>query len=98
MCLLLFVAEVALYSYFAEYLIRVKAPTLKEVSHYMFVFELTGLLGTWLAGKTLITSIARPNVAFLLGCTVLVPLGLFTPVAFRFRRWRCGGFYMPPAC
>jgi predicted MFS family arabinose efflux permease len=82
---LLFAAEFSLYSYFAEYLMRVKAATLKDVSYYMFVFGLTGLLGTWLAGKTLSKSIARTNVAFLLGCTVLVPLGLLyagsTPVS-----------------
>jgi predicted MFS family arabinose efflux permease len=76
MCVLLFAAEFSLYSYFAEYLIRVKAATPKAVSYYMFVFGLTGLLGTWLAGKTLSKSLARTNVAFLLGCTVLVPLGL----------------------
>jgi predicted MFS family arabinose efflux permease len=76
MCVLLFAAEFSLYSYFAEYLIRVKAATPKQVSYYMFVFGLTGLLGTWLAGKTLSKSLARTNVAFLFGCTVLVPLGL----------------------
>ena len=76
MCVLLFAAEFSLYSYFAEYLIRVKAATPKAVSYYMFVFGLTGLLGTWLAGKTLGKSLVRTNVAFLVGCTVLVPLGL----------------------
>lgn len=77
MCVLLFAAEFALYGYFAEYMMRVKAATPKAVSYYMFVFGLTGLLGTWLAGKTLSKSIASTNLAFLLGCTVLVPLGLY---------------------
>lgn len=77
MCVLLFAAEFALYGYFAEYMMLVKAATAKDVSYYMFVFGLTGLLGTWLAGKTLSKSIARTNLAFLLGCTVLVPLGLY---------------------
>jgi predicted MFS family arabinose efflux permease len=59
MCVLLFAAEFSLYSYFAEYLIRVKAAMPKAISYYMFVFGLTGLLGTWLAGKTLSKSLAH---------------------------------------
>jgi predicted MFS family arabinose efflux permease len=84
MCVLLFAAEFSLYSYSAAYLMRVKSATPREVSYYMFLFGLTGLLGTWLAGRALSKSIARTNVAFLVGCTVLVPLGLLyadnTPV------------------
>ncbi|MGI4821630.1 MAG: MFS transporter [Janthinobacterium lividum] len=77
MCVLLFAAEFSLYSYSAAYLMRVKSATPREVSYYMFLFGLTGLFGTWLAGRALSKSIARTNVAFLFGCTVLVPLGLF---------------------
>jgi predicted MFS family arabinose efflux permease len=76
MCVLLFAAEFSLYSYFAAYLMQVKSATPKQVSYYMFLFGLTGLVGTWLAGRALSKSIARTNVAFLVGCTVLVPLGL----------------------
>lgn len=77
MCVMMFAAEFAIYSYFASYMIKVKNVTEKEVSFLMFVFGLTGLLGIWLAGKTLSKSIARTNITFILGCTIAIPLCLY---------------------
>ncbi len=77
MCIIMFAAEFAIYSYFAGYMIKVKGISGKEVSLLMFVFGLTGLLGTWIAGKTLSKSITRTNTAFIFGCTIIVPLCLY---------------------
>src|SRR5260221_1716280 len=77
MCILMFSGEFSIYSYFAEYMLRVKSMNPKNVSYLMFVFGICGLLGTWIAGKTLSNSIPMTTVAFLVGCNILVPLGLY---------------------
>jgi predicted MFS family arabinose efflux permease len=77
MCVMMFAGEFAIYSYFADYMIKVKEVTGKQVSLLMFVFGLTGLLGTWIAGKTLSKSISWTNVVFLLGCTTIIPACLY---------------------
>jgi predicted MFS family arabinose efflux permease len=77
MCIMMFAGEFAIYSYFAGYMINVKAVSGKEVSLLMFIFGLTGLLGTWIAGRTLSNSISWTNIAFVLGCTIFIPFCLY---------------------
>lgn len=77
MCILMFTGEFSMYSYFAEYMLRVKSMNPKDISYLMFVFGICGLLGTWIAGKALSKSIPITTVVFLAGCNILVPLGLY---------------------
>lgn len=77
MSLLMFSAEFSIYSYFADYLIQVKSMSPKSISYLMLLFGVTGLLGTWIAGKTLSKNITLTNIAFLAGCNIIVPLGLY---------------------
>jgi len=77
MSMLLFSAEFSIYSYFADYLVQVKSMSPKSISYLMLLFGVTGLLGTWIAGKTLSKNITLTNIAFLAGCNIIVPLGLY---------------------
>ncbi|MFY0254094.1 MFS transporter [Chitinophaga sp. 30R24] len=77
MTFFMFSAEFALYSYFADYMVQIKAMSPQGISYLMFLFGVTGLLGTWIAGKTLSKHVAWSNIAFLAGCNILVPLGLY---------------------
>lgn len=77
MSLFMFSAEFSIYSYFADYLVQVKSMSPKSISYLMLLFGITGLLGTWIAGKTLSKNITITNIAFLAGCNIIVPLGLY---------------------
>lgn len=77
MCIVMFSGEFAIYSYFAEYMQQVKSMSEKNISFLMFVFGVFGIFGTWIAGKTLSKSIPLTTIAFILGCNIIVPLGLY---------------------
>jgi predicted MFS family arabinose efflux permease len=77
MSMFMFSAEFSLYSYFADYLVQVKAMSPKSISYLMFLFGITGLLGTFIAGKTLSRNITLTNILFLAGCNIMVPLLLY---------------------
>jgi predicted MFS family arabinose efflux permease len=77
MCVLMFAGEFAIYSYFADYMLTIKGTSTNRISLLMFVFGLTGLAGTWLAGRFLGKSIAMTNIAFVVGCTLFIPLALY---------------------
>ncbi|WP_316778989.1 MFS transporter [Pedobacter antarcticus] len=77
MSLLMFSAEFSIYSYFADYLVQVKSMSPKGISYLMLLFGITGLLGTWIAGKALSKNITFTNIAFLAGCNIIVPLALY---------------------
>jgi predicted MFS family arabinose efflux permease len=77
MCFLMFSAEFSMYSYFADYMIHIKSVSTKGVSYLMFLFGITGLLGNWIAGKTLGKNISLTNISFLAGCNIIVPLCLY---------------------
>lgn len=63
------------YSYFADYLGKVKQMEPQTVSYMMLLFGVTGIVSSWLAGKLLGKSIAGTTVLFLLG-TVALPFAL----------------------
>lgn len=75
--LLMFAAEFSMYGYFADYLVEVKHMSLQSISYLLVLFGATGLLGNWIAGKTLSKSISFTSILFLVGCNLLVPLGLY---------------------
>jgi predicted MFS family arabinose efflux permease len=77
MCVLMFAGEFAVYSYFADYMSTIKGTNTNQISLLMFVFGLTGLVGTWMAGRFLGRSISMTNIAFVVGCTLLIPLALY---------------------
>lgn len=77
MCTLLFAAEFSMYGYFADYLLRIKSVASQSISYYLFLFGLTGLLGTWLAGHVFSKGILRTSLLFIGGCTLVVPLALY---------------------
>lgn len=64
------------YSYFAEYLGKVKEMDVQTVSYIMFLFGLTGVVANWISGKMLSKSIPLTSAAFLLG-TILIPILLY---------------------
>ncbi|NQX41157.1 Predicted arabinose efflux permease, MFS family [Pedobacter steynii] len=63
------------YSYFADYLGKVKGMDTKMISYMLFLFGITGVFSNWLAGKMLSISIPGTTAFFLAG-TVLVPFML----------------------
>jgi predicted MFS family arabinose efflux permease len=74
---LMFAAEFSMYGYFADYLIEAKHVSLKGISYLLLLFGATGLIGNWIAGKILSKSISFTSVLFLVGCNLVVPLGLY---------------------
>lgn len=77
MCILMFAGEFAIYSYFADYMMQIKGFNTKSISYLMLLFGITGLAGTWIAGKVLGRSIPLTNIFFLAGCNIIVPLFLY---------------------
>jgi predicted MFS family arabinose efflux permease len=64
------------YSYFADYLGRVKQMDTQMISYMMFLFGITGVLSNWLAGKMMSRSIPVTIALFLSG-TILIPVLLY---------------------
>ncbi|MCW3467655.1 MFS transporter [Chitinophaga nivalis] len=64
------------YSYFADYLGKVKHMDTAMISSMMLLFGITGVLGNRLAGKMLGKSVAGTTAFFLAG-TLLLPVGLY---------------------
>lgn len=63
------------YSYFADYLGKVKQMDEKMISYMLFLFGVTGIVSNWISGKMLSKSIPLTTVAFLSG-TLLIPFAL----------------------
>lgn len=63
------------YSYFADYLGKVKGMDTQTISYMMFLFGITGILSNWLAGKMMSRNIPLTIALFLSG-TILIPLML----------------------
>ncbi|AOM79124.1 MFS transporter [Pedobacter steynii] len=63
------------YSYFADYLGKVKGMDTQMISYMLFLFGITGVFANWLSGKMLSVSIPGTTAFFLAG-TVLVPFML----------------------
>jgi predicted MFS family arabinose efflux permease len=61
------------YSYFADYLGKVKGMTEEEISYMLLLFGITGVIANWLAGRLLSKKIALTTAFFLLG-TVALPV------------------------
>ncbi|PTT01859.1 MFS transporter [Pedobacter sp. HMWF019] len=82
MILFMFAAEFSLYSYFAGYMAGAKKTTPTNISYFMFLFGITGLAGTWLAGKTLSRSVPATAIGFIVACNMVIPvLFYFTGVS-----------------
>jgi len=61
------------YSYFAEYLGKVKNMDNTMISYMLFVFGAVGVFSNWLAGKMLNKNITKTTASFLSG-TILIPV------------------------
>lgn len=64
------------YSYFADYLGKVKGMNTQAISYMMFLFGITGIVSNWLAGKMMSKNIPLTIVLFLSG-TILIPVMLY---------------------
>lgn len=64
------------YSYFADYLGKVKNMNTEMISYMMFLFGITGIASNWLAGKMMSRSLPLTIVLFLSG-TILIPVLLY---------------------
>lgn len=73
---LMIAAWFSTYSYFADFLGKVKGMNEGKISSMMLLFGITGIAGNWLAGKLLSKSVPLTTAAFLLG-TMLIPFGLY---------------------
>jgi predicted MFS family arabinose efflux permease len=63
------------YSYFADYLGKVKHMDEKMISYMLFLFGITGIVSNWISGKMLSKSIPKTTAVFLSG-TILIPFAL----------------------
>jgi predicted MFS family arabinose efflux permease len=64
------------YSYFADYLGKVKGMDTQMISYMMFLFGITGILSNWLAGKMLSKNVPVTIALFLSG-TIIIPVMLY---------------------
>ncbi|WP_316813137.1 MFS transporter [Pedobacter heparinus] len=64
------------YSYFADYLGKVKGMDTQTISYMMFLFGITGILSNWLAGKMMSKNVPITIALFLSG-TILIPVMLY---------------------
>jgi len=64
------------YSYFADYLNKVKGMDMTMISYMLFLFGIIGVFANWVAGKMLGNSIVKTTAFFLSG-TILIPVLLY---------------------
>ncbi|KRD58794.1 sugar transporter [Flavobacterium sp. Root935] len=69
---LIIAAWFSTYSYFAEYLSKVKSLNEKEISYMLLLFGVMGVVSNYVAGRLLGKSLVKTTVFFLLG-TILLP-------------------------
>lgn len=69
---LIIAAWFSTYSYFAEYLSKVKSLDEKEISYMLLLFGVMGVVSNYVAGRLLGKSLVKTTVFFLLG-TILLP-------------------------
>jgi len=70
---LLISAWFSTYSYFADYLGKVKMMSEQEVSYMLLLFGVAGVVANWSAGRLLSKNIVRTTAFFLLG-TIFLPV------------------------
>jgi len=70
---LLISAWFSTYSYFADYLGKVKLMTGQQISYMLLLFGMTGVVANWLAGRLLSKNIVLTTAFFLLG-TIFLPV------------------------
>ncbi|WP_316737144.1 MFS transporter [Pedobacter aquatilis] len=70
---LLISAWFSTYSYFADYLGKVKMMSGQQVSYMLLLFGIAGVVSNWLAGRLLSKNIVLTTAFFLLG-TILLPV------------------------
>lgn len=63
----------ATYSYFADYLGKVKMMTGEQVSYLLLLFGIAGVIANWLAGRLLSKNVVFTTAFFLLG-TIILPI------------------------
>ncbi|MBB6272126.1 putative MFS family arabinose efflux permease [Pedobacter cryoconitis] len=63
------------YSYFADYLGKVKHMDEKMISYMLFLFGAIGIVSNWISGKMLSKSVSKTTAVFLSG-TIFVPFAL----------------------
>lgn len=73
---LMIAAWFSTYSYFADYLNKVKSMDGTMVSYMLFLFGITGIASNWLAGKMLNKNIPLTVAIFLSG-TIIIPVLLY---------------------
>lgn len=61
------------YSYFADYLEKIKLMTGQQISYMLLLFGATGVISNWLAGRFLSKNISLTTAFFMLG-TILLPI------------------------
>jgi predicted MFS family arabinose efflux permease len=73
---LLISAWFSTYSYFADYLEKVKLMSGQQISYMLLLFGATGVVSNWLAGRFLSKNVVVTTAFFLLG-TMILPIILF---------------------
>lgn len=95
---LIIAAWFSTYSYFADYLGRVKKMDEKMISYMLFLFGIAGIIANKAAGKMLSKGIARTNALFLSG-TIVIPFALYysgTNIYINIIVVACWGFMYAP--